>query len=279
MNLKFQGTFKIKADLTCITGLHIGGSKETFEIGGIDNPVIKTPISIKLNDNREIKEGMPYIPGSSLKGKIRSLLEWQYGLVKAKVEEKNGKVEVKSEFIPNDETQKNLNDVAIVFGVGASMPEDYKHLAPQPVRIKVFDAYPTSETIRKWEEELGAGLYTEVKWENKIDRITSTAMPRQQERVPAGSSFEVEILYEVFEEKDYERLKIVFEGMKRLEDNYLGGGGSRGNGRVKFENIKIQFKGKDVYLNPEKQVKEESFQDVNEVLRDFEKVKKLAKGD
>ena len=273
LKLEFQGIYKIKAKLQCITGLHIGGSKENFEIGGIDNPVIKTTTSLNLGD-REIKEGMPYIPGSSLKGKIRSLLEWQYGLVKA--EFKDGKV--KGETIITDNTGENLNDVAIVFGTGASLPKDYKNIYPQPVRVKFFDAYPTKETISKWEEELGAGLYTEVKVENAIDRITSVANPRQQERVPAGSKFEVEIIFEVFEDKDLDRLKIVFEGMKRLEDNYLGGGGSRGNGRVKFEEIIVEFKDKNSYLNPEHKPKEKSFSSVDEALAGFQEIKNLAKG-
>ncbi|WP_457626628.1 type III-A CRISPR-associated RAMP protein Csm3 [Persephonella sp.] len=267
MNLNFQGTYVIKATLKCLTGLHIGGSKENFEIGGLDNPVIKTSVSLTLPDGREIKEGMPYIPGSSLKGKMRSLLEWQYGLVQAKQD--NGKI--KSEFIPVDGGNE-LNDVAIIFGIGASLPKEYEHLQPQPVRIKVYDAYPTKGTIKKWEEELGSGLYTEIKTENAINRITSEANPRQQERVPAGSEFEVEIIYEVFDENDHKRLKIVFEGMERLEDNYLGGGGSRGNGRVKFEKIKILYKSKEFYEG-KKEVKEiNSFETVDEALNYFKGV-------
>lgn len=276
MNLNFQGTYVIKAKLKCLTGLHIGGSKESFEIGGIDNPVIKTPTSIKLSDEREIKEGMPYIPGSSLKGKMRSLLEWQYGLVEAEME--NGKL--KSQFKPvKQEDENQLNDIAIIFGIGANLSGKYKNLTPQPVRIKIYDAYPTKETIEKWKNELGAGLYTEIKTENAIDRITSAANPRQQERVPAGSEFEVEIVYEVFDEQDHNRLRIVFEGMKRLEDNYLGGGGSRGNGRVIFKDIKIEFKSKAAYLNPEINPSKKDFPSVENVLSNFEDVKNLAKGD
>ena len=266
MNLNFQGTYVIKAKLKCLTGLHIGGSKESFEIGGIDNPVIKTPTSIKLSDEREIKEGMPYIPGSSLKGKMRSLLEWQYGLVEAEME--NGKL--KSQFKPvKKEDENQLNDIAIIFGIGANLPGKYKNLTPQPVRIKVYDAYPTKETIEKWKNELGAGLYTEIKTENAIDRITSAANPRQQERVPAGSVFEVEMVYEVFDEKDHQRLKVVFEGMKRLEDNYLGGGGSRGNGRVKFEEIKLIYKSKAFYEGKAQPQEKGSFETIDKALNFF----------
>ena len=261
MNLNFQGAYVIKAKLKCLTGLHIGGSKESFEIGGIDNPVIKTPISIKLSDNREIKEGMPYIPGSSLKGKIRSLLEWQYGLVRGKT---NNKGEIEAEVKSIDENGKPV-DVAIIFGIRTA--EETRKAGAGPVRIKVYDAYPTKETIEKWEEELGPGLYTEIKTENAIDRITSAANPRQQERVPAGSEFEVEIVYEVFDEKDHNRLKVVFEGMKRLEDNYLGGGGSRGNGRVKFEEIKLIYKSKEFYEGKAQAQEKGSFKTIDEALK------------
>ncbi|WP_457621973.1 type III-A CRISPR-associated RAMP protein Csm3 [Persephonella sp.] len=275
MNFNFEGVYIIEATLKCITGLHIGGSKESFEIGGIDNPVIKTSISFSLPDGREIKEGMPYIPGSSLKGKIRSLLEWRYGYVKPNPTEEG----IKSEFISVKNNNSNeLNDIAIIFGIGSTLED--KNIIPQPVRIRFFDAFPTSNTIKKWEEELGAGLYTEIKTENAIDRITSVANPRQQERVPAGSEFDVEIIFEVFDKADHDRLKIVFEGMQRLEDNFLGGGGSRGNGRIKFEKIKIKFKSKEVYLDPSKEVpSSEEYDSVDEVLRKFdEEVKTLPEG-
>jgi CRISPR-associated protein Csm3 len=264
MSLNFEGIYVIKATLKCITGLHIGGSKESFEIGGIDNPVIKTSISIQLPD-REIKEGMPYIPGSSLKGKIRSLLEWKEGLVEADIEkELKGRVR---DFL--DKENKNLSNVSIIFGVRDSKIREAT--VAGPVRVKFADIYPTKETIEKWENELGPGLYTEVKTENAIDRITSSANPRRQERVPAGSEFEVEITYEKFDKQDEDRLRIVFEGMKLLEDNYLGGGGSRGNGRVKFENIKILYKSKEFYQGTAGIKEIGNFQSIDDVLSYFKK--------
>lgn len=261
MSLNFEGIYVIKATLKCITGLHIGGSKESFEIGGIDNPVIKTSISIQLPD-REIKKGMPYIPGSSLKGKIRSLLEWKEGLVKPE----KGKIEgVVSDITSNG----NLSNVSIIFGVRDSKIREAT--VAGPVRVKFADIYPTKETIKKWENELGPGLYTEVKTENAIDRITSSANPRRQERVPAGSEFKVEITYEKFDKQDEDRLRIVFEGMKLLEDNYLGGGGSRGNGRVKFENIKILYKSKEFYQGTAGIKEIGNFQSIDDVLSYFKK--------
>ena len=265
INLNFKGNLIIKANLVCLTGLHIGGSKESFEIGGLDNPVIKVPIDIKLKDGREIKEGMPYIPGSSLKGKIRSLLEWKYGLVKVG---RDNKGNIKSEFNPLDD-KGNINDVGTVFGVGVSDVKNLKTPAG-PTRVKFYDSYPTATTIEFWKEQLGEGLYTEVKVENAIDRITSQANPRYQERVPAGSEFEVEILFEVLEDKDFQRFKIVLEGMRLLEDNYLGGGGTRGNGRVFFRDIEIIYRSKEFYEGKEEEKKlngGNKFKNVEEALK------------
>lgn len=260
--MKFLGVYFIKANLECITGLHIGGSKDSFEIGGIDNPVIKTTTSIKLPDGREIKADTPYIPGSSLKGKIRSLLEWQYSIIK--LEGNSSKIEYEEN-----------SPIPIVFGKGAN--ERNKEEYYGPTRVKFYDSYPTKETIKKWEEEIGFGLYTELKVENAIDRITSKANPRLQERVPVGSEFEVNVVYEMFDKQDKDRLKIVFEGMRRLEDNYLGGGGTRGNGRVRFKNITIEFRNKEYYLGNADSFKSKNYNDVGDVLKNFEEVKNLFK--
>lgn len=233
-DFRFEGIYKIEAELLCITGLHIGGSKDKFEIGGLDNPVIKTNFNLDLPDGRRITEGMPYIPGSSLKGKIRSLLEWRYGMVKLQSEQ--------------NEINVDHIDLAIVFGTGNA------DKLREPTRIKFDDAYPTKDTIDNWKSELGEGIYTESKIENLIDRITSKANPRQQERVPAGSKFQVEILFKVLKHGDHKRLKLVFEGMKLLEDDFLGGGGSRGNGRVKFEKVRIKFRDIGYYQNKAEEI-------------------------
>lgn len=254
-NLKFEGNYIIKAKLKCITGLHIGGSKEKFEIGGIDNPVIKTNFSITLPDGRHIKEGMPYIPGSSLKGKIRALLEWQYDMVEPVMED--GKLK-KSKV-----NHGKKPDIPIIFGVGNSD----KNTPPQPTRVKFNDSYPTADTINRWQEELGENIYTEDKIENSIDRITSSANPRHQERVPAGSEFEIEIVFKVFNPEDHKRLLYVLEGMKLLEDDFLGGGGSRGNGRVKFEDICIVFRDKNYYRGEGEEKLKGRFNNIEEAIK------------
>ncbi len=108
---------------------------------------------------------------------------------------------------------------------------------------------PTPETIKRWKDELGENIYTEIKWENVIDRITSSATPRQFERIPAGSTFNVEMIYDVYQKDDYKRLERVFQGMKLLEDSYLGGSGTRGYGKVRFLNISVKWQPVSVYRN------------------------------
>lgn len=141
----FHGKYIINAELLLLTGMHIGGSTEGFEIGGLDNPVIKDPIS-----------DVPYIPGSSLKGKMRSLLEWAYGLVTIKQNEKTSLWE--GELCSDAE-----KDLAIVFGVPAE-EHPKASLPPGPTRLTVRDAYPkgfeagsdtVGEQVTKWERDMG----------------------------------------------------------------------------------------------------------------------------
>jgi len=226
---KFSGKYIIKADLRCITGLHIGGTDEGFEIGGMDNPVIKDPIT-----------GYPYIPGSSLKGKMRSLLEWGEGKVKLEeIKDKDGN--------PTGKWKGKLCncgscDVCIIFGASADTKGQ-----KEPTRLTVRDSFPKKSSIENWETNLGEKIYTEAKTENAIDRLTSEANPRTMERVPADSIFEVEMLFDLYKNEDVQKLKKIFEGMTLLEDSALGGGGSRGSGKVVFENITISKRGVDYY--------------------------------
>lgn len=220
-NYKFSGKYIIKADLRCLTGLHIGGTEEGFEIGGMDNPVIKDPIT-----------DYPYIPGSSLKGKMRSLLEWANNIVNFKQE--NGKWKGKL-------CECGICDICFIYGCSAAAS------VKEPTRLTVRDSFPKASTIKKWMNYLGENIYTEVKTENTIDRLTSEANPRSMERIPADSVFEIEILFDLYKDNDTQKLKKVFEGMMLLEDSALGGSGSRGSGKVVFENIAIVKRGLEYY--------------------------------
>lgn len=240
---KYLGKYIIKADLHCLTGLHIGGTDEGFEIGGIDNPVIKDLIT-----------GHPYIPGSSLKGKLRSLLEWTTTRKDA-VKENNETKEIERTRVENMLRQKDGKwsaqtcncgecDVCIVFGTSADTKGQ-----KEPTRLSVRDCFPKKVTIDIWEANLGERIFTEIKTENTIDRLTSEANPRSMERVPADSVFEVEMLFDLYKEDDTQKLKKVFEGMMLLEDSALGGSGSRGSGKVVFENLRIMKRKMDYYIN------------------------------
>lgn len=193
---------KIQTTLTLITGLHIGGSSENVEIGGIDNPVIKVAT----------KDNQPYIPGSSLKGKMRSLLEQIAGAAK----------------IGDNPTINNM------FGSA-----DAKN--PQPSKIIVRDAFLTSESESLLRSSDNLDMpYTEGKWENVIDRIKGTAEhPRQTERVPAGAVFNVEFVINVWDTDGdgSELMDMLKKGIRLIENDYLGGSGSRGYGQVKFGDL------------------------------------------
>jgi CRISPR-associated protein Csm3 len=206
----------IKGEIECITGLHIGGSAETIEIGGMDNPIIKHPIS-----------GFPYIPGSSIKGRMRSLLELKYGLF-----EQKGDVH----------KYCGRKDCLIcrIFGTSADSSEIGLG------RLIVRDAHLTEtsiEELKKLKREKGLP-YSEEKYENSINRINARANPRPIERVPAGIRFNFELVYRVFDmddsgKTDIDLIKYVKEGLKLIENDALGGSGSRGSGKVKFNNTKM----------------------------------------
>lgn len=237
--LRFLGKYIITAELLLLTGLHIGGTTEGFEIGGLDNPVIKDPVT-----------DLPYIPGSSLKGKMRFLLEWAHGLVKPTQNAKTKKWETGPCIDPQE-------DVAIVFGLPAEEhPKNPDHV-PGPTRLTVLDAFPKGfepdqntwgEQVQKWETDLGEGIYTELKSENTIDRLTSEANPRSMERVPAGSRFAIQFVFDVYHPKDIERLHFLFQGLSLLQDSFLGGCGTRGSGRVRVENLQTEARNRSYYM-------------------------------
>ncbi len=202
---------KINTELTLLTGLHIGDSSDNVEIGGVDNPVVRKTI-----------DNIPYIPGSSIKGKIRCLLEQIAG---------------SADVGGNDE----INDL---FGYA----KDNK-----PSKIIVRDAYLKPSSLKELEESEYTDMpYTEVKWENVIDRIKGTAEhPRQTERIPAGAKFDVEFVINVWDnDEDGEKsLELLKKGIKALENDYLGGSGSRGYGQVKFGELKPEEISFENYLN------------------------------
>ncbi|HIH70050.1 type III-A CRISPR-associated RAMP protein Csm3 [Methermicoccus shengliensis] len=221
-NATLLGKVIVRGKIKAETGLHIGGPSVGLDIGGVDNVVIKDA------------EEKPYIPGSSLKGKMRSLLERMEG----KKPNKNiGGVRIHS--CENRDDLAGCN-VCKIFGLPA---DEFS----EPTRLIVRDAHLTEESEQMLREANTDLEYTEVKFENAIDRITSAANPRQTERVPAGAEFAFEMVYNVFDEQDKDMLRYVFEAMALLEDDYLGGQGSRGYGKVKFCELKVCWNSKEDY--------------------------------
>lgn len=223
MGLQLKGKIFITGHIVAETGLHIGGSKASLDIGGVDLNVVKTP------------KGVPFIPGSSLRGKLRSLLarlEGSMGVTKKDVE--NGEL--------SDETINNAH-IREIFGMPGDETTDKKKTEGKPqqvTRLLVRDAQlDTVHFLTEFpEEEVEMDFtYSDVKWENRIDRKTGTAKdPRQLERVPAGARFKFELVYDVYDDdKTNDHLTHLRTAMRLLEGDYLGGQGSRGYGKIKFE--------------------------------------------
>ena len=230
--MKLTNIIEINAKLVLKTGLHIGTGDSEMHIGGIDNSVIKHPITQS-----------PYIPGSSLKGKIRTLLEWRSGAVKnapLTLNEANGQ---------NTEAVKNI---LRLFGISGDTKNDKSAVEEIGVsRLAFWDCALNPE----WENAIREDnqLLTEAKSENTIDRITSMTVNggvRQMERVPAGAEFDFKLTLRQFEGDSEELLDLILKGLRLLELDSLGGSGSRGYGKVEFQNLTVGGEPKNLPENP-----------------------------
>lgn len=202
--VKYTGTMKL------ITGLSIKGNGNVLSIGGAEAEVIKNPIT-----------GMPYIPGSSIKGKMRSRMELITGKYNLSKGEPCGCGGENGECL-----------ICTVFGAHKK-----KNPKSGPTRIIVRDCELTNDSVEKIKNlPLDKVNYLEIKTENTINRNTGGATPRTLERVPAGFDFQVEIVLQIFEGDDEAKMKkFIEDAVQGVEDSYLGGSGSRGYGQVKFD--------------------------------------------
>ena len=236
--IKLQGRVFITGEIHTLTGLHIGGGAEGVSIGGIDNIVIRDTLTQR-----------PYIPGSSLKGKMRSLSE---KLANLPQNQRIGR-DVHIHTCENKDEYRKCH-VCHIYGLPGE--KDFS----SPTRLIVRDVKLDD---KQFPENAKTDFpYTEIKWEAAIDRITSAAVPRQMERVPAGAIFkEFELVYSLYqqddedEDADVERLPRAFEAMQLVEDDYLGGLGSRGSGKVQFNKIAIAFRPRNSYGKLSKRIK------------------------
>ena len=193
------GKLIIRCKLKVLTGMHIGGSSTFSAIGAVDGPVVRDPLSSR-----------PIVPGSSLKGKLRTLL-------------------ARSRAKDVTQMPKHDQDGAEILRLfGSAQPV-------QCSRLQFSDCF-----ISNFEDMRSVGV-TEVKTENGIDRVSSRANPRQIERVTAGTCFDVCIVYEVTKLDEVEAdLTLLAKGMKLLQMDYLGGHGSRGSGRVSLSEFDLE---------------------------------------
>ena len=207
--MKQAETIVLAGKIRVETGLHVGGSTDSLEIGGMDNPIIRFP---HTNE--------PYIPGSSLRGKMRSLSEWHFGRL-----DREGKVHV---------CQESDCEICRVFG------STKEAMDRGPTRLLVRDAVLTEVSREKFRSGIPV---VEEKSENSINRITARANPRPIERVLPGIEVEFEMVYKVFDTGDGGELdrkyyrEVVLGSLVLLEADYLGGGGSRGSGKISFRDL------------------------------------------
>ncbi len=231
-DINLYGRIFITANIEAVTGLHIGGSSVGLEIGGLDKAIIRN-----LLTNR------PYIPGSSLRGKMRSQTEKVLGL---RQNNRIGQVTIHTCKKPDEYNANGGCPVCHVFGVPGEVD------ATGPTLLVVRDVALTDASATAMEKAKPDLPFAELKTEVAIDRVTSAATPRTLERVPAGAVFgPAELVFSLYSQADYARLKVVIDALQLVEDDYLGGSGSRGSGKVKFTDIKVMARAKDAYDKPQ----------------------------
>lgn len=198
------GKLEISGVIESLTGLHIGGGSQFAAIGAVDSVVIK-----------DIQDDLPMIPGSSLKGKLRSLLSKQLS---------DGK-------LPKEHNQDD-DRIKRLFGHAESKN-------PKTSRIYFSDIFMSEESREELENsDMDA---TEIKFENTITRSTGVANPRQIERAIKGIKYNMSLIYNIENESEIEEdFKLLKTAFKLLKYDYLGANGSRGYGRVDIKELDVK---------------------------------------
>jgi len=266
------------------TGLLIRSPIAKVTIGGKDT---ETMIATKkyIVNNKEHYIDVPYIPGSSIKGRIRSLLELYMGIPLCF----DGKILMhRREYPPSkcDSLEYELDDL---FGFPSfqlskllkdikeekdveNKKKKHEYLKKfinivAPTRLMVEDIFPSNDYVKELlsvNDFISKEDFLEEKSENRIDRITSAADPRFIMRIKPDIEFEGKMKILIFDvdiqksdngKTRLERyLDLLFTGMKLVEDTYLGGSGTRGYGKVEFRDIKITLKTPGYYLGKQKPI-------------------------
>ncbi|MCZ2101493.1 MAG: type III-A CRISPR-associated RAMP protein Csm3 [Chitinophagales bacterium] len=199
---------KLTGTITLLSGLHIGDSKESADIGGVDSPIVRRKDS-----------NQPYIPGSSIKGKIRCLLEQLEGAT---------------------EVGKGGAEINQLFGITEIKKDGAIIRKAELSRLIVRDCYMTKESVKKFNDSnLDTDLpFSEIKFENTIDRVKGAARQgglRNIERIPAGAEFDFEFILNYYEGDSDNLRKLLDKGISALNADYLGGSGTRGYGHIEMK--------------------------------------------
>lgn len=250
--IRFQGIIDVE------TGLHIGAGDENLDIGGVDKLVIRDPMT-----------RYPYLPGSSIKGKLRSILELSLNEPHEPLNRvtSTGGMKLYRHECDHTEPWRVVNEQGAVHegakdckicrvfgstGVECWTPNSTQKIkgSNYPARLIVRDCHLLN--VEELKQKIDTGLFiTEWKFENNLDRITAAANPRQIERVAAGSLFKFEMVYTIENrEQVVEDFKNLVVALGILQDDALGGHGSRGYGKVSFKKLKFFCRTREQYLNP-----------------------------
>ncbi len=229
---------EIKGKIILKSGLHIGAGDTEMHIGGTDNPVLKHPHTQE-----------PYIPGSSIKGKVRSMLEMESGLM---VKTKGEPVQLKTLKGLTGDQEMKCKKILKIFGSSGSDADELSELNLGPTRVSFADC-PMNAA---WKEKARQNRWDlfEVKSENSINRIEGTARnPRFTERVVEGAEFDFSVSLKLLDEKEEDLFEYLLDGLKLLEMDALGGSGSRGYGRIEFQfddkNLDEKFRQRKPFSN------------------------------
>jgi CRISPR-associated protein Csm3 len=246
--ITLYGRLFITADIRLLSGLIIGGNDTGLEIGGVDKVCIRNPLT-----------GQPYIPGSSLRGKMRSQLEKRLGLPQNQSIGQG--VKLHNGLNANDQ----YTPIGHIFGVTGDKAKGH------PTLLLVRDVQMSDDTVKKLKEVKTALPFAELKTEVAIDRVTSAATPRTLERVPADSVFSrAELVYSIYDQSHFDYLKLVVEGLQLVEDDYLGGAGARGSGKVKFEELNVTVKAEKSGWQVQEVANDKDHPNVAELVKKYE---------
>ena len=211
---------QISGTLELLSGLHIGTGNSEMHIGGTDSSVMKNPVT-----------NQPYIPGSSIKGKMRSLMEWKTGVVKEKP------ISFADYNLLEGDKKNQAANILRLFGGAPQTEKEEEAIRSIGIgRLSFWDLNLSPEWVTEVKDK--NLLPTEVKMENSINRITGTAdSPRSIERVPAGAKFDFRLSIRVHDQENL--IDPILTGLRLLELTGLGGSGSRGYGKIKFLDLKL----------------------------------------